>query len=210
MMRDENRTAFILHNSSLAVRGHVNSTVRRRNMKRLLVLALLIISVGSSLLAQEPKSIADDDALRKVLERIEQLLTDHYQPMIPVANYRPFVKAKFEPAKFVSCTLKYKLDSVPAKGSSYILNTEMNLADLDPAAIDISRDLKRDDRWFISFQTMNNSPKIHVTYRNAVGRVMRTGSFMSPHNGFDADGRDTAQEIAALFRSAIKYCSEKR
>jgi len=178
-------------------------------MKRLVVVALVVAGVSSSIFAQDPKPIADDSALRTVLERIEQMLTAHYQPMIPVANYRPFVKAKFEPAKFVSCNLKYRLDAVPAKGSSYILNTEMNLGDLNPAALDISRDLKRDDRWFISFQTINNAPKIHVTYRNAIGRAVRTGTVMSPQNAFDADGRDTAQEIADLFVSAIRYCSEK-
>jgi hypothetical protein len=126
--------------------------------------------------------------------------------MIPVANYRPLVKATFEPEPFNDCNIKWRLKAEIGKGSSYILDVAMNLGDIDPASVRISKDLKRKSRWFVELQVMNAVPKINVT-RSTIngGRVDRLGSFLSPQVGFDAD-EETIHQLADAFSSIIKQC----
>ena len=186
-------------------------------MKKYLSLALLTFTLlllsSSCAWAQKSNnasSNSSDNALRKEIEGIKELLVKHYDPMIPIANYKPFVKARFEPIDFNSCNLRYKLIAPLDKNSSYILDVNMNLADLDPDNVIVSKDLKRENRWFISLQTLNMAQKIKVKYSTVTGtKVSNSGSFDPPVTGFDADGQDNAQTIADAFTSVIKQCSQK-
>src|SRR5436309_3045345 len=116
-------------------------------------------------LAQQPNNNSPnvkDDSLRRTIDEIKELLVKHYDPMIPIANYQPSVKARFEPIEFNSCDLWWKLIAPLSKNSSYVLDIHMNLADLNPNSVVVSADLKRKNRWFISLQTLNMTPKIKV------------------------------------------------
>ncbi|MDQ3820271.1 MAG: hypothetical protein M3362_21675, partial [Acidobacteriota bacterium] len=112
---------------------------------------------------------------------------------------------------FNSCNLRWKLIAPLNKNSSYILDVSMNLADLNPDNIMLTMDFKRENRWFISLQTLNpRIPKIKVS-QGTVNRMRVTngGSFMSSQAGFDADGQENAQKIADAFSSVIRQCAQK-
>jgi len=170
----------------------------------------ILLVLSSSVFAQGSNNASTkvSDSLAKELGELRDLLIKQYRPMIPIANRRPSIDAKFQPAQFNTCHLKWKLIAGLGQRSSYVLDIAMNLADLDPVNVRISKDLGREDRWFVELQVVKHVPKIKVRRSMMNGRkVTFLGSFLSPQAGFDA-GEEAIHSIADAFRSTIKQCSQ--
>jgi hypothetical protein len=186
------------------------------NIKPSFLAAVLIIVLVPIGLAQESDQMQangnENASLRATLGRVKQMLVEHYKPKVPIQNYKPAINARFVPVKFDDCNIRWKLVASLGNRSSYIIDTSLNLADLDPSNILVLlEDMRQNDRWFFELRTLNEAPKVKAERIVMNGaKVTERKVYSMSRTGFGADSQEAAQRIADDVISAIKQCSESR